>query len=95
MRVRAAGDHWNYVGDAKLCTFFNRPLHPVKFEDREQQADVCRGRSGNFFAEFKVNAAAGDARDSSSADCRASGDVEFLTDASAQDANQVVGVFAG
>src|SRR5262249_42079632 len=80
MRVSAAGNHGDNPEDAKLSAFLDRPFHAVEFEDRKKEDDVRCVCNWDFLAEFKVDAAAGDASDSSAADCGAGSDIEFLTD---------------
>ena len=46
------------------------------------------------FAQFELDPAFGDGDDPPSADCGPSGDIEFLADSGAKDADQMVSVIA-
>ena len=50
---------------------------------------------GHFFAKFELDPAVRDGYDASAADHGVGGDIEFLANAGAQNADQVIGVVAG
>ena len=95
VRIGAASNDRDNAGDTQFGAFLDRPLHAIEFEDGEQQRDVGDGGCGNFFPQFELDSALLDSHDASMADYGAGGDIEFLTDAGSQDADEMIGVFVG
>src|SRR5215831_10188191 len=93
MGISAAGDQWNDSSHTKFCALFNRPFHAIKLEDGKQQAQLeSGGLCWNFLAEVEFNPAISDGGDPAVMHGRIRNDVKFLSDASAEDANEMVGM---
>jgi hypothetical protein len=85
--ICAAG---NYGHDPRYCqlrALFDRPFHPVEFENSEQKCDARHACSGYFFPELELDSSLMDDYDTSAPHDGARGDIEFLPHASAQDAD--------
>ena len=95
MRVRATRDYGHDLGHTQFRAFLDRPFQAVEFEDGQEQRDIERGRSGYFLSQFELHPAFPDGHNTSApyngTDCN----IEFLSYASAQDADQMIGVVAG
>jgi hypothetical protein len=82
------------TGDSDLSALLDRPLHAIEFEDSEDERHI-RGRSyRHFFSQGKLHAFIGHRHDFSPSHHVAAGDIEFLSNLSAQYSTQVGGVFA-
>jgi hypothetical protein len=95
VRISSPGDDGDNSSHSELRAFFNRPLHAVELEDRQQQHESdCSRFCRNLCAEFEIDKAICQRDDYASADDPVGDDIELLPDPGAQDANQVVGVSA-
>src|SRR6185312_2359424 len=88
------GNHWNDLGYPQLSTLFNRPLHAIKFKDRQDQCNVGGWCNVELFAERKLHAVTGHADDLSLADVIARRDIEFLSDLCTKHADEMIRVRA-
>src|ERR1700727_2218638 len=95
VHVRPAGDDRDDLRDAEFSAFFDGPFHAVELENSEQECDGWRGRGEDFFAQFELDPAVVNGDNAAAADFRIGGDIEFLADLGAQDADEVVGMTAG
>ena len=78
MLLRAAGDHRNNVRDVQLGTLFDRPLHAIELEDRQQQGDGNGGLQLQRLAQGKLHAVVGNAGYGGAPDLIAARDLELL-----------------
>src|ERR1700730_7194988 len=92
MGLGSLGNHRNDDGSAQLRTFFNGPLHAIELEDRDQESQAWSGGGGNDFAQVKFDPALGDIRNMPAADIFTRANIEFLPNATAQHACEMVGV---
>ena len=95
VRVGAAGDYGHDSRDSQFGAFLDRPFHAVELENGEQESDAGYGDHRNFFPEFELNSGVLDACDASAPHNGTGGDIEFLSYAGTQDADQMIGMIAG
>ena len=93
--VGATGDYGNDSRDSQFGAFLDRPFHAVELEDGEQEGDGGYGGDVHFFPEFEFDSAILEVRDASAPHCSTGGDIEFLSYAGAQDADEMISVFSG
>src|SRR5258708_32825473 len=94
MGVRASRNYRHYPRDAKLGTFFNRPLHAIELEDSKDQCEFHHGRGGDFFSQFKFDAACAYGSNSPAMYVFARCNVELLSDSSPKRSHEMIGMLA-
>src|SRR5271168_3092981 len=80
--------------DAEFGALFNRPLHAIELEHGENQRDLGQDRTGNLFAQLKIDAIVAYRCDSSATDHFAGGNVEILSDARSEHTHEMIGMLA-
>src|SRR3954467_4183925 len=90
MRFRSLGNEGSDLGDPELGTFLNRPLHTIKFEDRDQDSDIGGYGGGYVIPKIEFDPPVFYARDPAMTSDPKGNDVEFLSYLRAQDARQML-----
>ena len=95
MGIGATRDQRNNSCNAEFSAFFNRPFHTIELEDGEDEREVRESRDRHFLAKCELDSALLDFCDASAAHDGTGSNIEFLSNSGAENASQMVGVFAG
>src|SRR5882724_4716022 len=89
MGVGTVRDNWYDARDTELRAFFDRPFHPIKFEDGECEGQVRCCSNGLFLPEGKFDTLVGNRSDRPTANRATGGNVELLANFGAQDTREM------